>query len=96
MSDEEEMTCKCPECKKVVAEEGVKCEMCDNWYHSKCQGVSKALYIYAALQEAVSDEEEQSGLHWYCKRCNRDCVKLLKSITLILKEQGILGKKQWC
>ncbi len=62
MSDEEEMTCKCPECKKVVAEEGVKCEMCDNRYHSKCQGVSKALH--AALQEAVSDEEEQSGLHW--------------------------------
>ena len=62
VSDEEEMTmsCKCPESKKEVAEEGVKCEMCDNWYHSKCQGVSKALY--GALQEEVSDEEEQSGL----------------------------------
>ena len=45
VSDQEEMTmsCKCPECKKEVAEEGVKCEMCDNWYHSKYQGVSKAL-----------------------------------------------------
>ncbi len=45
VSDEEEMTmsCKCPECKKEMAEEGVKCEMRDNWYHSKCQGVSNAL-----------------------------------------------------
>lgn len=93
VSDEEEMTmsCKCPECKKEVAEEGVKCEMCDNWYHSKCQGVSKALY--AALQEEASDEEEQSGLHWYCKRCNRACVKLHKGITIISKEQEILEKR---
>ena len=77
---------------RMVVEEGVKCEMCDNWYHSKWQGVSKALYI--ALQEVVSEEEEQSGLHWYRKRCNRACVKLHKSITLISKEQGIL-KKEW-
>ena len=55
VSDEEEITCKCPECKKEVAEEGVKCEMCEHWYHTKCQGVSKALY--AALQEVGSDED---------------------------------------
>ena len=59
--------------------------MWDNWYHSKCQGVSEALY--AASQEVVSEEEEeQSGLHWYRKRCNRACVKLHKSITLISKD----------
>ena len=33
--------------------------MCDNRYHSKCQVVSKALYV--ASQEAVSEEKEQSG-----------------------------------
>ena len=91
VSDEEEITCKCPECKKEVAEEGVKCEMCENWYHTKCQGVSKALY--AALQEVGSDEEEHSGLHWYCKMCNRACVKLHKGITLISKEQEMLERR---
>ena len=30
---------------------------------------------------------------WYCKISNRACVKLHKSITLISKEQGILGEK---
>ena len=63
VSVEEEMTmsCKCPECKNDVTEEGVKCEMCDKWYHSECQGVSNTLC--AALQEAVNDEKGQSGLH---------------------------------
>ena len=91
MSDEEEITCKCPECKKEVAEEGVKCEMCENWYHTKCQGVSKALYT--ALQEVGSDKEEQSGLHWYGKRCNKACVKLHKGMTLISKEQEMLERR---
>ena len=70
--------------KRLVVEEGVKYEMCNNWYHSKWQEVSKALYV--ASQEVVSEEEEQSGLHWYRKRCNRACVKLHKSITLISKD----------
>ena len=87
------MSCKCPECKKDVTEEGVKCEMSDNWNHSKCQGVGIPKALYAALQEAVSDYEEQFGLHWYCKRCNIACVKLHKSIKLISKEQGVLEKK---
>jgi len=91
VSDDEETTCSCLECGKDVIEEGVKCEMCDNWYHCKCQGVSKALY--AALQEAVSDEEDTCGLHWYCRRCNKACVKLHRSITLISKEQGLLDKR---
>ena len=79
--EEEEVISNCPECGKGVIDEGVKCRMCENWYHCKCQGVSKALY--AALQEAVSEEEEESGLHWYCRGCNKVCVKLHRSITLM-------------
>ena len=86
------MSCKCPECTKEVTEEGMKGVVCDNWYYSKCQGVPKALD--AALQEAVSDEEEQPRLHLYCNRCKRACVKQHKSIPLIPKEQGIFGKKK--
>ena len=53
VSDEEEITCKCPECKKEVAEEGVKCEMCESWYHTKCQGVSKALYAALVTRRSI-------------------------------------------
>ena len=53
MSDEEEITCKCSECKKEVSEEGVKCEMCENWYHTKCQGVSKALFMQRYKRQEV-------------------------------------------
>ena len=46
---------------RLVVEDGVKYEMCDNWYHCKCQGVSNALY--AALQETVVQEERNSPVY---------------------------------
>ena len=75
----------------------MKFEMCDNWYHGlnakfKCSAAHNYV-LCAALQEAVCDDEEQTGLHWYCKRCNRACVELHKSKTLISKEQGFWKKR---
>jgi len=41
--------CKCGACLEIVQQQdsGVMCEICNSWYHSKCQGISDQLYQMA-------------------------------------------------
>ena len=65
---------KCLDCAKVVSDKdkGIQCEVCEGWYHSKCQQIS---------DEAYEQLEANDGLHWYCKGCNRAVVGILKSLA---------------
>ena len=66
---------KCGACSKVVNDiEGVQCEVCDRWYHSKCQGVNES--TYKAMTEC-------KGIHWFCTMCNDGAEKLLPLLTKI-------------
>jgi len=52
---------KCRGCLKAVLEQenGVMCEICNNWYHCKCQGISDQLYRIL--------NQYGTELHWFCK-----------------------------
>ena len=64
---------KCGQCNKAVTDRdsGVLCEMCENWYHTSCEGISEEVYKVLGKTDA---------LHWFCKRCNSGVVKILKSV----------------
>ena len=66
---------KCGTCKKPVGDQddGVYCEICELWFHCRCQGISDGLYI--ALSQFKSE------LHWFCNSCNTGAGKLLKTIS---------------
>lgn len=65
---------KCMICSKVVSaeEKGIGCEICSEWQHAGCAGISKEAYKFLA----------QSGnTHWYCDRCNKGVAPLLEQMT---------------
>ena len=51
------------DCNKVVIDkdDGIQCESCEEWFHSKCQKLSDDVY------DAVA---KYDSLHWYCVQCN--------------------------
>lgn len=61
---------KCGSCAKVVGDldNGVQCEVCGSWYHSKCQDLGDALYNAMSQCDTV---------HWFCGKCNAGAEKLL-------------------
>jgi hypothetical protein len=54
------VTEKCGGCPKAVTDnkKGIQCEICEKWYHIKCQDISEE--SYKALKEIHT-------AHWYCK-----------------------------
>lgn len=66
--------CKCGSCLKAVLdqESGVMCEICNNWYHCRCQGIGDQLY---------SILNQYAELHWFCKGCQAGADKLLALLT---------------
>ena len=66
---------KCGTCSKVAADDSVQCEICEQWFHNKCQDISDLLY--KALHQFGSE------IHWYCKTCRSGAEKLLNAIAKI-------------
>lgn len=76
----EEGNDKCGDCKKIVTdgENGVECEICANWFHASCQGLSKE--VYAALVH--------SCVHWYCASCNVRVIGIIKKVAKLEEGQA--------
>jgi PHD-finger len=72
----------CGDCNKVVhdREKGLLCEVCNEWYHTKCQNVSAETYSFL---------QKEDGIHWYCKGCDKGVSKLLQSMSVLQKRQDI-------
>ena len=51
---------------------GVLCELCENWHHASCEGISDEVYLILNKTEEV---------HWFCKKCNTHALKMLKSVS---------------
>ena len=66
-----EKEAECSTCHEGVMSNGVECEVCDCWFHSKCVGVAAG--TFKALQQDKS-------LHWYCQGCSRGVVNTWKKI----------------
>lgn len=62
---------KCSDCGKAVMEreKGLECEVCEGWFHSKCQQVSDDTYKTLG---------QDTSLHWFCSGCNKGSAKLLR------------------
>ncbi len=70
-----EESCPCGSCLKDVTSEGVCCDLCGNWYHCRCQGISEQLY--KALKQFKKE------LHWFCRGCHAGAEKLLQIVSRI-------------
>ena len=73
----------CPTCGKKVGEEdlGLECEICEAWYHIKCQGVSESEYEFLS---------NHKSLHWYCSLCNKNVAKVIKMVSGLKQRQDKL------
>lgn len=71
---------KCPDCSKLVGDKdsGVKCEVCDEWFHSKCQNVPDDTYQFMM---------DNKSMHWYCVTCNKSVGKILKVLSKLEARQ---------
>ena len=79
----------CGQCNKLVKEEdpAMKCEICEQWYHIKCQNITKAEYNYI---QGRTKKKSLNKMHWYCLTCDRMAVNIMKTMTILhVKQQKI-------
>jgi hypothetical protein len=73
----------CPDCAKAVKDSdmALNCEICEDWYHIKCQILSEAEYKFLG---------EHKSIHWFCCACNKNVTKVFKMFnTLKLKQDKL-------
>jgi hypothetical protein len=76
---------ECGMCKGEVkeGEKGVQCDCCGIWFHGKCVSVDQKLYIALTNFKLAND----SGLHWYCGRCNKGFLELKSELAVVKVKQ---------
>ena len=81
----------CGKCDKEVArrEHGLKCDMCEMWHHTACEGVSEALY------KAIQDNEQDTaqGLHWFCRKFSKFAKGFMAGLSKLAARQDALEEK---
>jgi len=80
----------CGECGRIVLvdDKRVACGSCDVWYHIKCAKVKNGLY--EAMRVSGGPE---SGLHWFCAKCNKNVMKCLEELETIKIQQRTMEKE---
>ena len=71
-------TCKISNCNQLVLndQEGVQCDMCDNWFHRTCVNISK---------EEYKKQKKNESLQWFCGKCLDECFDEVKRTKQELK-----------
>lgn len=79
---------KCGSCKVKVKknDKALQCNLCDMWHHIICEDISEEVYSFLT-------ENEESSLHWYCRKCEIVAGKVLQSIASLANRQDDLEKK---
>ena len=52
-------------------DKGIQYDMCENWHHTVCEGISDEAYSMIGRLETI---------HWSCRRCSNRIVKVLKTV----------------
>ena len=88
-SDNSDMV-ECPDCKKQIGEsdEALQCEICENWFHSECQGITKA--TYKLLAKNARSRVSNNHVHWYCRICDTSAVQIITLVAKISKKHDQL------
>ena len=63
---------------------GLQCEVCNMWYHTKCQKISDDMLNFL---------EKNEGTHWYCKTCNKSMANVLQTLAKMQNRQDKLEKE---
>ena len=63
----------CGKCEKNVTseDEALLCELCEHWFHIKCEKITKAQYRQQQKDSA------KSRFHWFCTTCDKEAVPFL-------------------
>lgn len=79
----------CGSCKMVVSEDekAVACEICERWYHIKCEDLPETVYEFMGT-------EGGRQVMWYCSYCSRGCVKLYNRLKKLELKQEDMGTRQ--
>jgi hypothetical protein len=74
---------KCTGCSKIVAEKdsAVQYEICEGWFHCKCQNVPDDTYKFLMDNDA---------LHWYCSTCNKGVANILELLSKMQARQDTM------
>ncbi len=85
---DEEDPSPCGRCRKLVVrgDEALQCEICEQWFHIKCERVTKGQY---KQQTAKS----KSNFHWYCDTCDIIQTGVLRQVTLLNAEHAQFKKR---
>jgi hypothetical protein len=81
--------CKCGSCLKMVTNQndGVLCEICETWFHSRCQPIPDPMSVLDPMYKVMS--QYRKDLHWFCKGCSGGVEKLLAALGRL---QGKIDK----
>lgn len=76
---------KCEECDKSVLDKdnGLQCEICEHWFHAKCQNITDDAYKLLGQFDAI---------HWFCSGCNKGLAKIFKTLAGMQEKQVKLEK----
>ena len=70
----------CPKCSVTVtdSDSALECELCQMWYHIKCQKLTEQEYKFIGDHQSV---------HWYCTLCNKNVASLLQMFGNLKQRQ---------
>ena len=68
----------------------MECKICEQWFHIKCQDITKAEYKYI---KGSSKKKSLSKMHWACHTCDRMTVNFMKTMTYLHAKQENIEKE---
>ncbi len=73
----------CGRCRKLVkaGDVAVECEICQQWFHAKCEEVSKPQYKILLESSQDKDGKKKARLHWFCKTCDCRSVDFMRGLS---------------
>jgi len=93
------MSSVCRKCASDVKtnQNGVACDLCSNWFHTKCVGISNEAYKFLqvnciSIDSAASDSQTpvNGGALWFCSSCIAPASKLIRNVSIIQHRQDEL------
>lgn len=80
----------CLSCEEMVrnGSKALECEVCDSWFHIKCENIPEKFY------EFLNDDDAGQQFHWTCNSCKRGYGKIFKCLQQLGVNQTELDTKQ--
>jgi hypothetical protein len=77
---------KCPCCKAGVlsTEQGLQCDICEEWSHAKCVNISDVEYQFL---------KDHKGIDWFCGQCKKVIATVIKTSAGFKEKQEKVDKE---